>query len=343
MRGSSSRNCGTPSATREHKTERGTVEGRWTGAEGPRRAADRGRPSSMPGRWTGRAAPWDTPTLATLPGGARQGPGTVGPGTVGPGGLSLHTPRPGGPSRRGQPRTFRRQSQLLQHRSHPSRLLHGCQPPAPPSPLTQVQTSRAFLRPTPQPGLLRSRRPLLLYLRLRRLRRWAKPLVASALPTLGGAPPPLPVSWCKATSGAMAPGPIPPCHVRHDSSGIHHGSHARRRHGGLGLSMNCATAAATCMDSLTCCIEAHLGAPEACGLATAEAATLMAAGVAATGTHSSTEEWDDSHNAHLPEWKRRCIRNHGNCQEGLFVGPCYDCLRRCEGQQDWPLNIVPSR
>jgi hypothetical protein len=33
------------------------VERWWTGAEGPRRAADGGRPSSEPGRWRGRAAP----------------------------------------------------------------------------------------------------------------------------------------------------------------------------------------------------------------------------------------------------------------------------------------------
>ncbi|ATB50984.1 hypothetical protein MYMAC_006641 [Corallococcus macrosporus DSM 14697] len=53
---------------------------------------------------------------------------------------------------------------------------------------------------------------------------------------------------------------------------------------------------------------------------------------------------DDSHNADLPEWRRRCIRNYGDCKEGLFAGPCYDCLRMCEGQQDWPIEVCgPKR
>ncbi|WP_240359423.1 hypothetical protein [Pyxidicoccus trucidator] len=103
-----------------------------------------------------------------------------------------------------------------------------------------------------------------------------------------------------------------------------------------GLSLSCATAAVTCMDSVTCCIEAHPVTPEACGLTAAEAATLMAASVAATGTHSSTEEWDDSHNASLPEWKRRCIRAYGDCKEFGWSGSCHDCFRYCEGQHEWP-------
>jgi len=96
-------------------------------------------------------------------------------------------------------------------------------------------------------------------------------------------------------------------------------------------------AQATCMDSVTCCVQRNPGAPEACGLTASEAAALMAG--AKASTESSSEEWDDSHNAALPEWKRRCIQAYGDCRDGMYVGPCYDCLRRCEGQQDWPLNM----
>jgi hypothetical protein len=92
---------------------------------------------------------------------------------------------------------------------------------------------------------------------------------------------------------------------------------------------------ATCMDSVSCCVQRNPGAPEACGLSAAEAASLMAgakaAGSAAAATDSAAQEWDDSHNAALPDWKRECIRFYGDCWEARFSGPCYDCLRRCEG------------
>jgi len=117
------------------------------------------------------------------------------------------------------------------------------------------------------------------------------------------------------------------------------------------LSMSCATAAGTCMDSETCCIEAHPGNPAACGLTTAEATAILAAGAAATTAAVITEtdlsdpkEWDDSHNASLPEWKRRCIRLYGDCQDGRLDGPCYACFRRCEGQHEWPVDMCgPKR
>jgi hypothetical protein len=101
--------------------------------------------------------------------------------------------------------------------------------------------------------------------------------------------------------------------------------------------MGCASV--QCIDSETCCVEAHPSNPAACGLTAAEAATLTAAGAAATTTHSSTAEWDDAHNANLPEWKRRCIRTYGDCVERGWTGSCHDCLRRCEGQHDWPIHM----
>nr|WP_223782036.1 hypothetical protein [Myxococcus sp. AS-1-15] len=98
-------------------------------------------------------------------------------------------------------------------------------------------------------------------------------------------------------------------------------------------------AQAACTDTVSCCLQKSRGNPEACGLTASEAATLMAGGQAA----SNPAEWDDSHNESLPEWKRRCIRAYGDCQDGLFSGPCYDCMRRCEGQHEWPIDMCEPK
>lgn len=91
------------------------------------------------------------------------------------------------------------------------------------------------------------------------------------------------------------------------------------------------------MDSETCCLQRNPGNPEACGFTTSEAAILMAGGKeAADSASDSAVQWDDAHNADLPEWKRRCIRNYGDCKERGWTGSCYECLRYCEGQQEWP-------
>ncbi|MCE9671063.1 hypothetical protein LY474_24945 [Myxococcus stipitatus] len=95
-------------------------------------------------------------------------------------------------------------------------------------------------------------------------------------------------------------------------------------------------AQATCTDSLTCCVQRNPGNPEACGLTASEAATLMA-GARATAPDDAAE-WNDSHNAQLPEWKRLCIRNYGDCKEDGWKGDCYACLRYCEGQLEWPAD-----
>ncbi|MFP2904108.1 hypothetical protein ACLESD_03350 [Pyxidicoccus sp. 3LFB2] len=93
----------------------------------------------------------------------------------------------------------------------------------------------------------------------------------------------------------------------------------------------------TCMDSETCCLLRNPGNPEACGLSASEAAIFM--GGARAATDSATAAWDDSHNADLPDWKRQCIRSYGDCKDFGWSGSCYDCLRLCEGQQDWPLHL----
>ena len=107
-------------------------------------------------------------------------------------------------------------------------------------------------------------------------------------------------------------------------------------------------AQATCTDTVTCCVQRNPGNSEACGLSASEAASLMAgakaASSAAAATDSATQDWDDSHNEALPEWKRECIRLYGDCKDAAYSGPCYDCFRLCEGQQEWPLDkCVPRR
>ncbi|RKH97786.1 hypothetical protein D7Y04_25490 [Corallococcus sp. AB038B] len=107
------------------------------------------------------------------------------------------------------------------------------------------------------------------------------------------------------------------------------------------MTTGCATA--TCLDSETCCVEAHPGNPAACGLTAGEAAALMGAtagaGTAAAITSSQAKEDEFAHNAHLPEWKQRCIRAWNDCADGRLDGPCTACLRRCEGQHEWPADM----
>ncbi|RKH78025.1 hypothetical protein D7X99_29640 [Corallococcus sp. AB032C] len=107
------------------------------------------------------------------------------------------------------------------------------------------------------------------------------------------------------------------------------------------FSLGCVSIA---MDTETDCIQRHPGLPEACGLTAAEASVIMAAGVGATGTHASSEADDYVDDPRLPTWKNRCLRNWNACVDGRFAGPCTDCLRRCEGQHDWPLDMCrPSK
>jgi hypothetical protein len=54
-------------------------------------------------------------------------------------------------------------------------------------------------------------------------------------------------------------------------------------------------------------------------------------------------EDDFATNKDLPEWKQRCIKNYVNCRDGGWTGNCYDCLRRCEGQHEWPIAMCGPR
>ncbi|HYH95446.1 hypothetical protein [Hyalangium sp.] len=108
---------------------------------------------------------------------------------------------------------------------------------------------------------------------------------------------------------------------------------------------------------MSCCIQNHpLTFVENCGADPFEAARILSAleklgGDAQTATMATqheaeaaegdvAKEDDFANNAHLPEWKQECIRTYVACQtEPDWRGSCYACLRRCEGQQQWPFKM----
>ncbi|NTX17431.1 hypothetical protein HUA76_42340 [Myxococcus sp. CA056] len=104
------------------------------------------------------------------------------------------------------------------------------------------------------------------------------------------------------------------------------------------LSLQCATPGGRCMDSETCCLQSHPGNPAACGFTDAEAAIILAAAATATSVLATSSEGDDPDEG----WRQHCIDNYVRCKsqkKPRWVGPCYDCLRNCEGQHQWPYEL----
>lgn len=103
------------------------------------------------------------------------------------------------------------------------------------------------------------------------------------------------------------------------------------------LALRCATAGPNCLDSETCCLQAHPGNPAACGLTSAEAASILAAGAATTATLATSDAEDDDSDE---GWRQHCVETYVLCksQKPRWVGRCYDCLRFCEGQRQWPFG-----
>lgn len=105
--------------------------------------------------------------------------------------------------------------------------------------------------------------------------------------------------------------------------------------------------------SLVCCIKKFPStAMESCGATLEEVAEVLSGVRVLNEAAEATEhadaaedaaqgkEDDFANNAHLPAWKQRCIKNYYACQqEPDWTGPCYDCLRRCEGQREWPIAM----
>ncbi|QAT88736.1 hypothetical protein EJ065_7211 [Corallococcus coralloides] len=107
------------------------------------------------------------------------------------------------------------------------------------------------------------------------------------------------------------------------------------------LTTGCATA--TCIDSETCCVEAHPGNPAACGLTDAEAAALLGtAAVGAAAVGATLKELDDPNEG----WRQHCIDRYVQCKDSKkprWLGDCYACLRNCEGQKQWPFDLCRPR
>jgi hypothetical protein len=115
-----------------------------------------------------------------------------------------------------------------------------------------------------------------------------------------------------------------------------------------GFAAGCAAALCQAGEpSVNCCIKKFPLSPvESCAATEAEALIVLNGLRMAYEASQNTEDAEDdfANNAHLPEWKRECIGNYVACKnEPDWTGPCYDCLRRCEGQQRWPFGMCSPR
>lgn len=87
---------------------------------------------------------------------------------------------------------------------------------------------------------------------------------------------------------------------------------------------------------MACCIKKFPLSPrESCAASDAEALLIL------NGIRMAIEEGDFANSAELPAWKQECIQNYVHCVDDAWGGPCYDCLRRCEGQYKWPAEMCP--
>lgn len=117
-------------------------------------------------------------------------------------------------------------------------------------------------------------------------------------------------------------------------------------------------AQATCWDTVSCCVERNpLTAVESCGADPVQVASTLkalavlneaaeqsgakAAADVDVASEEQTEDWSSI--AGLPAWKQRCIKYYNACQDRGWKGSCHDCLRYCEGQQEWPFRMCMPR
>ncbi len=83
----------------------------------------------------------------------------------------------------------------------------------------------------------------------------------------------------------------------------------------------------------SCCVKSHPFDPGFCGATPQEAAAIFTA--AAALTYAATAE--------VEPWKQVCIDAYVQCIQQKWTGRCYDCLRYCEGQREWPLDQCAPR
>ena len=83
---------------------------------------------------------------------------------------------------------------------------------------------------------------------------------------------------------------------------------------------------------MSCCIQNHPLTPvQSCGADPLEAAEILEA----LGQFAAAARVLEAA-GRLPKWKKECIDKYVMCQLEGWVGNCYDCIRRCEGQHQWP-------
>lgn len=91
---------------------------------------------------------------------------------------------------------------------------------------------------------------------------------------------------------------------------------------------------------MTCCIKKHPYDPVgACGATPSEVEQALRA----VRADVDVDEDDFANIKDLPEWKQRCIKGYYSCQQYGWTGNCYDCLRYCEGQHEWPIRKCRPR
>ncbi|HZI08745.1 MAG TPA: hypothetical protein VE153_00070 [Myxococcus sp.] len=100
--------------------------------------------------------------------------------------------------------------------------------------------------------------------------------------------------------------------------------------------------------SVVCCIKKFpTTATESCGATASEVADVLNSARAlnqAAKAEEAAEDADDfANNADLPDWKQACIRRYVDCQNEGWTGNCYDCIRFCEGQREWPFSKCRER
>jgi hypothetical protein len=104
----------------------------------------------------------------------------------------------------------------------------------------------------------------------------------------------------------------------------------------LAGTLSCSEGGGVCspMDStLSCCVKNNPFNPELCGATPEEAALIFTA--AAAAAYAATVE--------LSAENQVCIDTYVRCIEQRWTGNCYDCLRNCQGQHEWPLGICAPR
>jgi hypothetical protein len=99
-----------------------------------------------------------------------------------------------------------------------------------------------------------------------------------------------------------------------------------------------AQAAGTCWNSMSCCIQNHpFTFVQNCGADPFEAAKVLEALGQIEAAARALEAA-----GRLPKWKKECNDHYFKCQDEGWTGNCYDCLRRCEGQREWPQQMCPD-